>query len=72
MKYYQIAFPGEFGQDVVETWSTKQILNAYFPHWTKMMVQAGKGDFVNEADCIEDWIVVHWAVEVPKPDWITE
>lgn len=63
MKYWTIVFPGEFGQHVQETWNEEQILSAYFPHWCKMMVQAGKGDFVNERDCIDDWTVVHWAEE---------
>lgn len=66
MKYWTIAFPGERGQNVVETWSEKQILDSYFPYWCEMMVKSGKGDFVNEADCIDDWCVVHWAVETDE------
>jgi hypothetical protein len=71
MKYYSIVFPGQYGQHVEEIWSEKQILNSYFPYWTERMVAAGHGDRVNETDCLEDWKVVHWAVEVPKPAWIT-
>jgi hypothetical protein len=66
MKYWTIVFPGEFGQHVQETWSEDQILKAYFPHWCKMMVEAGKGDFVNEQDCLNDWTVVHWAEETTQ------
>jgi hypothetical protein len=72
MKYYQISFPGQFGQHVDEIWSTKQILDSYFPYWTEQMIRVGRGDQVNETDCLDDWIMVHWAVEVPKPEWMTE
>lgn len=72
MKYYSISFPGEYGQHVEEIWSEEQILRSYFLYWTTMMVKAGKGDLVSEKQCIEDWTIVHWANEVPKPAWITE
>jgi hypothetical protein len=72
MKYYKISFVGKWGQDVTEIYSEKQILASYFPYWTEMMVKAGKGDFVNDKDCIDDWIVVNWAVEVDKPAWMSD
>jgi len=72
MKYYQVSFPGQFGQHVDEIWSTKQILDSYFPYWAEQMIKVGRGDQVNETHCLDDWIMVHWAVEVPKPEWITE
>ena len=72
MKYYSIAFPGEFGQQVEEIWSEKQILKSYFTYWSEQMKRIGKEHCINESDCIEDWCVVHWAIEVNKPDWITE
>ena len=72
MKYYEISFPGEYGQHVVEVWSEKQILNAYYPYWCGMMVQNVAAPNLNEKNCIDDWCVIHWAVEVEKPDWITE
>mgnify|MGYP003337120862 FL=1 len=72
MKYYQISFPGEFGQHVDEIWSEKQILKAYYPYWCGMMVQNIASPDLNPVTCIDDWCVTHWAVEVPKPNWITE
>ncbi len=72
MKYYSIAFPGEFDQHVEEIWSEKQILKAYFPYWSERMKEVGKENMINESDCIEDWCVVHWAIEVNKPDWVIE
>ena len=72
MKYYLISFPGEFGQHVEEIWSEEQILKAYYPHWSAMMIQNMAAPDLNPKTCVEDWCVVHWAVEVPKPEWITE
>jgi hypothetical protein len=73
MKYYRISFEGECGQDVVETWSEKQILSsAWYKNWVLMMVQADKAFLIADETAIDDWCVVHWAVEVDKPDWITE
>jgi hypothetical protein len=72
MKYYLISFPGEFGQHVDEIWSEEQILKAYYPHWSGMMIQNRAAPDLNPKTCVEDWCVVHWAVEVPKPEWITE
>ena len=60
-KYWTICFPGEFGQNVTETWSEEQILKSYYAHWTHKMVQANKHDQVGEQACIDDWVVVHWA-----------
>lgn len=62
MKYWTIAFPGEHGQHVVETWSEDQIIKSYWTYWYTKMIQAGKGDEATTERCIEDWTTVHWAV----------
>lgn len=72
MKYYNISFPGEFGQHVEEIWSEKQILDSYYPYWCGKMIQNVAAPDLDPVRCIEDWCVVHWAVEVPKPAWITD
>lgn len=41
-----------------------EILAAYFPYWSEQMRKAGKDEFISEARCIEDWVVVHWAWDV--------
>lgn len=66
MKYYTIAFPGEFGQHVVETWSEDQIIDSYYGYWSIKMIQAGKGDLITRELCIDDWRVVHWATETDQ------
>ena len=70
MKYYSISFPGEYGQDVIEIWSEKQILkSAWYKNWVFKMVQGGKANLIDNQTAIDDWCDVHWAVEVERPDW---
>lgn len=71
MKYYRISFPGEFDQHVEEIWSEDQILKSYYTYWSTKMIQNVPDEDLDESRCIEDWVTVHWGVEVPKPDWIT-
>jgi hypothetical protein len=71
MKYYRINFPGEFDQHVEEIWSEDQILKSYYTYWSTKMIQNVPDADLDESRCIEDWVTVHWGVEVPKPDWIT-
>lgn len=66
MKYYTIAFPGEFGQHVVETWSEHQIVKSYIKYWSMRMIEAGKGDEITVERCIDDWCAVHWAEETTE------
>jgi len=63
MKYYTIAYPGEFGQHVQETFSEDQIIKSYYSYWFMKMCQANKNGLISRERCIDDWIVVHWAVE---------
>lgn len=66
MKYYTIVFPGEFGQLVQETWSEDQIIKSYYRYWSIKMIQAGHGDEIDCDRCIEDWSVIHWAMETDQ------
>ena len=72
MKYWTIAFPGEFGQHVTETWSEDQIIKSYYTYWCGKMIQNVPNPDLDPTKCIEDWCADHWAVQVPKPDWITD
>ena len=71
MKYYRINFPGEFGQHVEETWSEDQILKLYYKYWSGKTIQNDPGADLDKARCVEDWVVVHWGVEVPNP-WMDQ
>lgn len=63
MKYYTISFPGKYGQHVVETWSVEQIMESYYPYWCAKMKEKFKNPYLDRSICLEDWIVVNWAVE---------
>ena len=65
-RYLTIVFPGQFGQHVQETWTIKQILNSYFSYWAEQMIKVGRGDQVNEHECIQDWVNIHWAEETDQ------
>lgn len=41
-----------------------QIIEQYFPYWSKMMEKAGRKPLINYQNCIEDFCVIHWAVQV--------
>lgn len=66
MKYYSIVFPGEFGQHVQETWSEDQIIKSYYTHWSTKMIQNVEDPDLSRENCIEDWCVVHWAMETDQ------
>ena len=65
MKYWTIVFPGEYDQHVQETWSEDQIIKSYYRHWSILMLQKSQTDLSVER-CIEDWVIVHWAVETDE------
>ena len=65
MKTYEISYLDENNNDVIERLTEDQILETYWDYWCKRMYEAGKDPEVYTfQDCIDDWIVVHWAVEV--------
>ncbi len=68
MKYYTTSFPGEYGQHVEETWSTEQILKSpWYRNWVLKVVQADRAYLLDDSKyAIDDWIVVHWAVETDQ------
>jgi hypothetical protein len=67
MKTYEISYLDENNNDVTERLTEDQILETYWDYWCKRMYEAGKDPEVHTfQNCIDDWIVVHWAVEVKK------
>lgn len=66
MKYWTIAFPGEHGQHVQETWSEEQIVKSYYSYWAQKMIMAGLDADISRERCIDDWTVVHWAMETDQ------
>lgn len=53
--------PGYNGQNIHVVMSEAEILATMFDYWSKKMKEIGKSDEVSEVNCVDDWIVVHWA-----------
>jgi hypothetical protein len=67
MKYWSMSYPDENDNDVVETLSEDEIIAQYYPYWSGRMIEKyGQEEFDktwSKKECIEDWVVVHWAWE---------
>ena len=67
MKYWTTFYLDMDNNDVVETLSEDEIIEEYYPYWSgKMIEKFGQEEFDKswtKADCIDDWVVVNWAVE---------
>jgi hypothetical protein len=62
MKYYTKPVPSDMAI-LYETYTTKDILDEYFPAWCEMMIQGGSGEFLSTDKCIDDWILMNHAWE---------
>jgi hypothetical protein len=67
MKSYEIAYPDENDNDVVEVLTEDEIIAQYYTYWSTKMKEIGKETEATRERCIEDWCVVHWATEVNIP-----
>ena len=67
MRYYSFAYPID-GDDVVVTKSEDEIRKEYYPYWYGKMCDKFGKEHVDATysfeECLEDWIVVHWAWKV--------
>ena len=68
MKYWTIVEPGNDGvSPVYTTLSDQDILKEYWNYWYGKMCEKFGKEHVDAnycpQDCIDDWIVVHWAWE---------
>lgn len=68
MRYYQIAYPDEHGNDIVEVLSEDDVRKQYWPHWYQRMCDKYGQKEVDKnwsfEDCLSDWVCVHWAMEI--------
>jgi hypothetical protein len=67
MKLYEIAYPDEYNNDVVEILTEEEILATYWNHWSGKMKEIGREAEATRERCIEDWCVIHWASEIRIP-----
>ena len=59
--YVEPADDGVTAVKIVKT--EKEILDSCWEYWSAKMKALGKEDMISEKACIEDWIVVNWAVQ---------
>ena len=67
MKLYEIAYPDEENNDIVEILTEEEILSQYYPYWVERMTAVGKQHLISKELCIEDWCTIHWALEIQIP-----
>jgi hypothetical protein len=67
MRYYSFAYPVD-GEACVETMSEEDIRKEYYTWWYDKMCEKYGKEHVDATysfeECLEDWVVVHWAWEV--------
>ena len=67
MRRWEFVEQGEDGNSAVLVVMTdKEILDYYWEYWSKQMHRVGKGHLINEENCILDFAVIHWAVELDE------
>lgn len=68
MKYYTHY---EFdGKDSTEVFISEEgILGYYWDYWCDKMYNVGRGNLITEERCIEDYCIVHWAVEIEEYEY---
>lgn len=66
MKTYRYHEPGTHGEEITVDITEDQIIAKYWDYWCERMRGINKGHLIGRANCIEDFIVVHWAYEVNR------
>ena len=63
---WEIHCPDNNNCDVMERFTDSDILDCYWDYWEdKMSRKFGKDSLhITSKNCIDDWVVVHWAVRV--------
>ena len=72
MKYWTYVEHGKEGKEVYRTVSEAQIIKEYYPYWCQRMREVGKEHLISREECIDDWVVLHWAWRGKKYDTITK
>lgn len=68
MRYFTFVQPvNDAGDPEYVTMSEQDIWKEYYPYWYEKMCDMYEQAYVDEnysfEDCLEDWIIVHWAWE---------
>jgi hypothetical protein len=73
MRYFTFVQPkGETSEPEYVTMSEEDIRKEYYPYWYKKMCEKYEQSYVDEhhcfEDCLEDWVIIHWAQEEKNHD----
>ena len=64
MKVWEIQYPDEKYGDITECLTDDGIISQYYDYWSTAMVKVGKTPLITRDNCIQDFVIVHWAKEV--------
>lgn len=64
MRYFRIVSSDGKGNFWEETLSEKDVLDYYWPYYSNELEEMGV--VPTKEECIEDWVVAHWAEEVDR------
>lgn len=49
-----------------------EIIDFYYDYWSNRLEEIGKADQISRENCIEDFIIGHWAIKCEDIDFTTE
>jgi hypothetical protein len=64
IRLWEICYPDEKHGDITEVMTDSGILDTFYDYWSGKMLSLGKSPIITTENCIEDWVTIHWAVEV--------
>lgn len=64
MRVWEICYPDENNNTITECLTEKGILDQYYDYFSKKMLDMGKSPMITERNCIDNFVIVHWATEV--------
>ena len=61
MKTFKYETPNPDGSVETTVLTEDELIERYWDYWCEQMRKVGKEDLISRENCIEDFIVVHWA-----------
>lgn len=61
MRTYSYIEPDENGEPIEYFYTEDEIIWEYWTYWVDQMNSVGKSSQINIQNCIDDWVVLHWA-----------
>ena len=61
MRKFKIVDPDENGNPVETIMTEDEIIETFWDYWCSRMREVGKEAEISRENCIQDWVVIHWA-----------